>query len=301
MIIYVTGSRGLVGSRFLELVPKDWIILSPEIDELDILDVKALKAFYNREHPDVVINFAAYTDVSRAEEERGNRSGMCWKINVDGVKNIASVINPKKTHFIQISTDMVFPGNENFPGPYSEDQISPTNPDVLTWYGYTKGEAERVVKEILDDKATILRLIYPVRAKFDGKLDYLRKALDQFDQGKLYPMFNDQQVSIALIDEIAMALVKIVDSNRFGIFHASSRDTSTPYELVSYMLEKTREVKDVVKSQTLEEFIRNTSSSPVRYPKFGGLKVETTEKVLGIKYKTWREIIEELVNQGLGN
>lgn len=298
--VYVTGSHGLVASRFLELVPKEWTLLTPEIDELDILNVQALRNFYDKEQPDVIINFAAYTDVGRAEEERGNKDGMCWKINVEGVRNIANVINPKKTHFIQISTDMVFPGSEDLPGPYSEEQIPPTNSNVLTWYGYTKGEAERVLKGILSEAITILRLIYPVRSHFAGKLDYLRKALDQFDQGKLYPMFNNQQISIAFIDEIAEALIKIVSGNYFGIFHASSNDTSTPYELVSYMLEKTRLVKDGIKSQTLEEFVKNTNSPEVRYPKFGGLQVKATEKLLGMKFRSCEKIIDELVAQGLG-
>ncbi|MFA5770893.1 MAG: sugar nucleotide-binding protein, partial [Patescibacteria group bacterium] len=146
------------------------------------------------------------------------------------------------------------------------------------------------------DKATILRLIYPVRAKYEAKLDYLRKPLSLFDEGKLYPMFNDQQVSISFIDEISLALQKIIDGQHYGTFHASCPDITTPYDLISYFIEKIRGIKNAVKSSSLDEFLK-TADNPVRYPKYGGLKVEQTEKTLGIKYSTWREIVDQIAQQ----
>ncbi len=300
MKIYVTGSKGLVGSRFLELIPKNWQVLSPEIDELNILEPASVKSFYERELPEVVVNFAAYTDVGKAEEERGDKSGNCWNINVTGVKNLVEAIDTSKTHFIQISTDMVFPGSKDNPGPYAEDATLPTNPDEVTWYGYTKGQGEKEALVGTREQATILRLIYPVRARFDGKLDYLRKPLSLYDQGKLYPMFSDQQVSIAFIDEVSETLIKIIEAKKHGIFHSSSSDTSTPFDLVSYMLEKVRGVTGVVKPSSLDEFIASSGSSPVRYPKFGGLKIEKTQKSLGLTFRTCKQIVDELVLQGVG-
>jgi dTDP-4-dehydrorhamnose reductase len=130
------------------------------------------------------------------------------------------------------------------------------------------------------------------------KLDYLRKPLSLYDEGKLYPMFTDQQVSIAFVDEVAMALEKIIDGNFKGIFHASSRDTSTPFELVSYMIEKARGKKDAVTGVSIDDFLKGVDN-PVRYPKFGGLKVEKTEKELGIKFSTWKQIVDKLTHRAV--
>ena len=299
--IFVTGSAGLVGSRFLELAKDKFEIVSPEIDSLDITDKEEVFRFFQNNNIDTIVNFAAYTDVSQAENQRGDRAGDCWKVNVEGVRNLVSGIDPQKTHFIHISTDYVFPGSDVDKGPYSEDHSPMENENKVTWYGFTKAEGERVIKKILGEKATILRIIYPVRAKYDKKLDYLRKPLSLYDQGKLYPMFSDQQVSITFIDEAVKALEKIIESGYKGIFHAASSDTSTPYELVSYLLEKARGVKDAVKPSKLADFISQTKSSPIRYPQYGGLKVEKTGKNLGIKFSSWREIIEALVVQGIGD
>jgi dTDP-4-dehydrorhamnose reductase len=294
--IYVTGSKGMVGSRFLELTSKRYKILSPEIDQLDITDGEAVDSFFKKDKPDYLIHLAAFTDVGGAENERGDKKGMCWNINVEGTKNLAEASKKYGTFMVYISTDMVFPGSEENPGPYNEAEKLENNPDKVTWYGYTKGQGERDVLEILGDKCAILRIIYPVRAKFDQKLDYIRKPLSLFDEGKLYPMFTDQQVSISFIDEIVRVLEKVVKDKKSGIFHASSKDTTTPHELISYVIKKARGVKGAVKESSLKEFLKNTDN-PVRYPMYGGLRVEKTEQELGIKFSTWKQIADSIISQ----
>jgi dTDP-4-dehydrorhamnose reductase len=305
--VYVTGSAGLVGSRFVELFSSDYDFLTPEIGELSILDYKSLDDFFKRSKFSAVVNFAAFTDVSAAENERDNKEGNCFKVNVLGVENLAKLCKKHRRFLIHISTDMVFPGSKDYPGPYSEDSVPESYSKRLTWYGFTKAEAERVIESILGKDAAILRIIYLVRAKFEGKLDYLRKPLKLFDEGKLYPMFNDQQVSIAFIEEVSEAINIILKKGARGVFHTSSCDTSTPYELVSYLLEKARGVKGAVIPSSIHEFIKKQKEAnldnpfiEVRYPIYGGLKVEKTESKLGIKFSSWREIIDKLVSSGIG-
>lgn len=299
MKIYVTGSHGMVGSRFLELLPDNYTVVSPEIDRLDITDKESVNSFFENEKPEVVVHFAAYTNVGEGENQRDDKDGDCWKINVEGSKNLADASKKIGAHLIHISTDYVFSGMADDPGPYSEDHTPEADSKRLTWYGFTKAEAEREVLKIMGEGLTVVRLIYPVRAKFEAKADYLRKPLSLFDEGKLYPMFKDQQVSITFIDEASMAIVKIIEGKKYGIFHASSSDTASPLELVSYVIEKARGVKDAVKPSSIDEFLK-TVDNPVRYPKFGGLKVEKTEAALGVKFSPWRKVIEVLVSQGLG-
>ncbi len=296
--IFVTGASGLVGSRFVELYSKKYDFICPEYPAFDLTDSKNVRDHISEANPDVVVNFAAYTNVGKAENQRGDKKGDCYKINVTGVKNLVEAL-PPKCHFIQISTDMVFPGSEKDPGPYEENHPSNYKESELTWYGYTKNLGEKEAIKKFGKDATILRLIYPVRAKYELKLDYLRKPLSLYDAGKLYPMFTDQQVSIAFIDEIAKTLEKIIDAKFKGVFHASSRDTTTPFDLVFYMIEKVRGKKNAVKPTSLKEFLK-TVNNPVRYPEFGGLKVEKTKKRLGMKFSTWKEIVDALISQGLG-
>lgn len=295
MKLLVTGSTGLVGSRFVELYKNKEELLTPSIEELDIVSEESVKKYLDINKPVTIINFAAHTNLNEAETQRNDKEASCYKINVVGVENIINTLF-ETTRFIQISSDQVFTGTSDNAGPYDEGSIPEKDSNKIGWYAFTKAEAERKVIEKLGDNATILRLIYPFRSKYDSKLDFLRKPLNLYDQGKLYPMFSDQQISVTFIDDVCKTIEKIIDLNKRGIFHASSCDTGSPFEIVSYMLEKTRGVKDVVVASSLDEFLK-TVDNPVRYPKFGGLKVEKTENELGIKFGSWKEMVDNFVSQ----
>ncbi len=301
-LILVTGSEGLVGSRFVEISERKNFLHLPKEVELDITNKSEIQAIIESYNFSAVVNFAAFTNVGEAEKERGNKDSGAWQVNVEGVKNFAESIKPfrERIHFIQISTDMVFPGSEDDPGPYLESHLPESDPAKLSWYGYTKAEGERVVREVLGNSATIVRIIYPVRAEFSEKLDYLRKPLALFDEGKLYPLFSDQQISISFIDEVCKALDKIIIDNTRGTFHVGSDDTTTPNELISYMIKLVRGVDTQLDSITIKDFLAKTNGSDVRYPKFGGLKVEETAKKLNMKFSSWRQIVDKLIAQGLG-
>ena len=293
--ILITGATGLVGSRFVELNEKKEELLTPSLEELDIVSDESVKKYLSFNNPDIIINFAAHTNLNEAETQRDDKDASCYKVNVVGVENIINNLSIE-TRFIQISSDQGFTGTSDNPGPYDEDSIPESDSKKIGWYAFTKAEAERKVVEKLGNKATILRLIYPFRSKYDDKLDFLRKPLSLYDQGKLYPMFSDQQISVVFIDDVCKTVEKIVDLDKCGIFHSSSSDTGSPFEIVSYMLEKTRGVTDAVIASSLDEFLK-TVDNPVRYPKFGGLKVEKTENELGIKFGSWREMVDNFVSQ----
>ncbi len=298
-LILVTGSDGLVGSRFVEMFPRKNFLHLPTEVEMDITKPDEIKEMFAKYNFSAVVHFAAFTDVNGAEEQRGDKFGSCWQINVDGTRNLIDALNPNTTHFIHVSTDMVFTGEEHDKGPYSEEHPPCNDENKLTWYGYTKSEAERIILTHLGNRATILRIIYPVRANFEGKLDYLRKPLKLFDEGKLYPLFSDQQISISFIDEVVEAIEKIINSGKTGVFHAASKNTTTPHDLISYLIKRSKKDEKLVKSIKLSEFLMKNNLPGRRYPKYGGLKVDNTEIELGVKFGTWREVVDKLVEQGI--
>lgn len=289
--VLVTGASGLVGSRFVEL-SRNYQFATPEYPDFDITNEDSVKKAIEDFNPDWIINFAAFTDVAAAEAQIGDEEGSAWKINVEGAKNLVKAFPSKK--IIQISTDMVFPGTVENPGPYSENDKTPETKDQLTWYGWTKNRAEKI---ILNHGGSILRIIYPVRSQFDQKLDYLRGPLKKFQDGALYPLFNDQQVCIAFIDEVAQTLQKIIDTDSSGIFHCSS-DTTTPYELISYAIDQLGGDASTIKQLSVHEFLK-TQTNKNRYPVWGGLKTVNTEKKLDLHFSTWQTVVEKLIGQGL--
>ncbi|MDP3733418.1 MAG: sugar nucleotide-binding protein [Candidatus Daviesbacteria bacterium] len=294
MKILVTGSNGLVGSHFVEnyVSSKNLVILSPTQGELDITDKKSVEKFFKLHAPEIIIHFAAFTDVAVAEKQRNNKNAPCWIVNVEGTANLIRAAHPA-TYFISISTDVVFSGKKENPGPYSENDVPEENLDFLSWYGLTKKEAEKLVKNNLK-KAAILRISNPSRAKYTRKPDYIRKILKLYDTGKLYPMFNNQYLTLTYINEVTETLKALLAKRSTGIFHTSSVNVFTPYKLSNYLIEKARGIKNAVKPISIESFLKD---SPIRYPQYGGLKVKKTQKILNLKFLKWEETIEILAKQ----
>lgn len=289
------GGSGLVGSRFIDLYHKDRLTITPKSKEVDITKKESLGNFFkeNEKNFDTVINFAAYTNVDEAEKERGKKNGICWKINVEGVKNIAEACKDNGKYLIHISTDFIFPGNSDYPGPYSEDSRLPQNGDGIGWYGWTKLEGEKALKELFENYA-VVRIASPYRGHFTEKLDFARNILNLFDEERLYPMFADKKFTPTFIDELSKVLYLLTEEKKKGIFHVVSTDITTPYEFASYLLEKARGSKGIVKKGSQAELNEKTG---VPRPILGGLKTEITQKELGITLMTWRKAINEFVIQ----
>jgi len=293
--VLAIGGSGMVGSRFCELAVSKFEIVSIDENTLDITDKNAVEKYFTENKFDSVINFSAYTNVSEGENDRDNKNGLAWKLNALAPGYLAEACLKNDTFFIHISTDMVFPGNKVDPGPYSEDHLIPEDSSIVTWYGYTKGLGEKTVTKILGEKACILRLIYPFRSHFDGKPDYLRKPIQLYKESKLYPLFTDQKLTTIFVDDACKILERILETGQVGVLHASCIDLASPYDHVLYALEKIEGKKVELKTGLIEEFLK-TATSAVRYPQFGGLKTEITQEKLGMKFRTWRQMVDSFVS-----
>jgi len=290
MKILVTGASGLVGSRFVEL-SHQFQTFTPDLPDFDLTDIDKVYKTINEIKPDWIINFAAFTDVNAAESQPHDETSLAWKVNVTGVENLANAF--LSDNIIQISTDFVFSGDLSRPGPYAENDQPQKDKTKLTWYGYTKNQGERV---IFNHGGSILRIICPVRANFPPKADYIRGFLKKYKEGNLPPLFTDQQISISFIDEVSNTLTRIINQDARGIFHASS-DTTTPYELMSFVFDQLGERPDLAKA-SIVDFLK-TQVNPHRYHQYGGLKTTFTEREIGTHFSSWQTVVEILIAQGL--
>lgn len=291
--ILVTGSSGLVGSSFVAslLENQDRIdLLHPSHKELDIAEISSLNGFIEKNNPDVIINFAAHRNANTAEEQRGDKNGSAWRTNVKGTKNLITAAKKNGIYIIHISTDMVFPGHAKDKGPYHELQKPKKNPHRLSWYGWTKLLAEKEVE--LYDGGAIIRIGNVTKPIYDPSLDYVGKILWLYDQKKLYPLFDDQLITLSYLPDVSQTITSLIKNKIKGVFHVSSKDLLSPFEMAEYLLYKSRYKKNVVKKVSIDDFLQKV---PNRYPKYGGLQSEHTQNLLGIKFGTWRDIVDNFI------
>ncbi|KKP39502.1 hypothetical protein A2130_02455 [Candidatus Woesebacteria bacterium GWC2_33_12] len=294
--VLVIGATGLIGSRFVELAKNIFEIIPVDEKVLDITNQQAVEEYFSTTQLDAVVNFAAFTNVDAAEKERNDTKGLCYKLNVTGVENLAYASKKYNKFLVQISTDFVFSGTTDNPGPY--DELSPVPYELLPsmgWYGWTKKEAE-VKIENARAKSAIVRIVYPFSfGKYDLKLDYAKNFLKLYDDGKLFPIFTDQTITLLYIEDLINPLSKILEEELQGIFHIVSSDIATPFDFVEYLLSKARNVEGVVKKGSMEEFLKTPGRTP--RPRLGGLKTEITQQKLEMKFRTWREMVDEFASK----
>lgn len=299
--ILILGSKSRAASRldnhFL-LQNDNFEFLAPDSQTLDITDSFQLKKFFTKFKPAYTINFAAKTDLTSTESERGNKRSSTWKINVEGVKNLVEYCNAENCHFVQISTSMVFSGSQTKRGPYTEDASPEEDYDLLCWYGITKMEAEKYIRKN-SDLYTIIRLSNAARGKIGKKYDFLWRILKQYKENNLNPLFYDQRFTLTDLTELSPVLSKLVTKKISGILHVSDNEQTTPYEIAWHLIDVVGWDKDKIRKISIDEYLRDKSNSSLKlfYPKYWGLTSKITEKETGIKFKSWKKIIDDFIQK----
>ncbi len=129
----LTGGTGRLGTALRKLLPE---LIAPSRAELDITDPSSVERAFAKYRPKVVVHAAAYTNVAGAEVEKA----LCWRVNVEGTRNLVRAALGYDLHFVHISTDYVFWGDVG--GYREEDPVGP----VRNYYALSKLVAEEIVR-----------------------------------------------------------------------------------------------------------------------------------------------------------
>jgi dTDP-4-dehydrorhamnose reductase len=254
--LLVFGAGSLVGSDFAVAAAKQFVVRSAgrtdprslglpvrSFQPLDLSDEAAVRGFVSARSGDAAwINFAARTDVDGCEAERptgavvprgGDRAGSAWRLNAAFPGWLAEEAHRQSVQLLHISTDFVFDGAD---GPYPEEALpSPWSPSV-SWYGYTKGEGERRVREA-GGRTALLRISYPYRTAFPSKPDFARNLLDRGRTRRLYPLYTDQVLTPTWIPDVSRSLLALIAARSDGTFHVASPQPTTPFEFATELFQ----------------------------------------------------------------
>ncbi len=288
-LIAIIGGHGFVGSTVVNLLKnKQFQIIVPTKDKFDITNTKSQKNFFVRTKPKFVVNFASITNIEKAERQREDKKASVWKTNVTGVNNLAKVCKELGIFLIHISSDGVFPGTLDFPGPYYEKTIPPNNSKRLSWYGYTKLRGEQAILREMPNSA-IIRISYPFGNPESSK-DFCVKTEKYIMQRMV--LFSDQYLNPTYIPDLCSALAKIIDIKLRGIFHVACTDTTTPYKFAFYISKKINLDNNKIQTGSIENYF--TKAKSIKRSKFGGLNSNWTQKKIQIRFHSWKKALDEL-------
>lgn len=286
--VLVFGGSGLVGSKFIDLNKNIFEIKSPSTTEVDILNKDSVSQITQEFIPDTVINFAAFTQVEEAEKDKGNKEGICYLLNAVGAKNIAEVCKQFNTRLIHISTEYVFDGNKS-EAPYTEDD----KPNPINWYGQTKYCGEQFVLES-GSQSVIARLSMPFSAYYELKKDIARFFLKELHHGKEINAVEDQKITPVLVDDVANALVVLINNQVSGIYNICVTNFTTPFKFARLIAQKFNLDIFLIKPISFKKYnkgklvklLKNSWLDPTKFRKdFGDQILHTVEEGL-IIFKT---------------
>lgn len=287
--ILATGATGLVGSRFVEMFNYQYEILNMDLSTgHDITKPETFLPFIAaHRNAKILLHLAAFTDMNQAFAQTGDKTGVCYQVNVAGTRNIASACREYGIHLVHISTDFVFDGKQSTP--YLEDQ--PLSP--IEWYGQTKAMAEEAVEKS-GTSYTIVRIAYPYRANYDLKPDLIKKIRVGLESGKLYPQFTDTVITPTFIDDIAKAFAKIIELKPQGILHVVGSEPLSPFQLAQKVAAAYGFDPTTIKEGSLTEYLKSASRPYARTVNMSNAKAAS---LLGIHFASIDEGLAELKKQ----
>ena len=245
--IAISGSSGLVGSRVVELLQDKFEFIPLQQKETDITNKNQVYQFFNDNHFDFFLHFAAYTNVDQAEKEKKK----AWQVNVEGTKNLFEASEDKKVKFIYISTDFVFDGKKP---PFFED----SKPHPISYYGLTKYEGEKII----NSQGMIVRIAYPYRSWFDKKKDFIRFLIGLLKENQKLTMVKDALITPTFIDDIAYGLEYLIENYSPEIFHLVGSQTLSPLKAGTLIAKVFNFPTHLIQQISYNDYFKNKAKRP---------------------------------------
>jgi dTDP-4-dehydrorhamnose reductase len=283
-----TGLSGLVGSRLVKDFSQTYefqnLDLSNPTNPTDITNFEQVKKAFSESEAKFVVHFAAFTDVTKAWEQRDDKNGVAYRVNVTGTENIVKAAAETGKHVIHISTAYVFNGEKE--GMYQEtDEMSP-----IEWYGQTKAWAEEKVMES-DATWTILRIDQPFRSDPFPKIDIGHRIVAGLKAGTLYPQFTNHYFGPTFIDDFVKVVDWVARTGSTGIFNATAGEKWSDYNFAELIKEALR-LESEVKKGDLNAYLK-TLSRP--YQKNTALDCSKLKKAVDFEMKKMDEAVKQII------
>lgn len=218
MKILLFGKTGLLGQALFGVLGQEHEVFGKSREECDICDLGMLKKCIDEAAPDIIVNAAGYAKVDDAEKEKEE----AFRVNAEGVSNLAKVAGAKSLSLVHFSTDYVFCGEKR--AGYCEDD----SPAPLSIYGASKAAGE---KEIFEN----LQKYYLIRTSWlfgPGGKNFVDTMLElaKNSNGKPLTVVNDQIGGPTYTLDLAQAVLRLLKGKTYGIYHIVNSGTCSWHE-----------------------------------------------------------------------
>ncbi len=270
--VVITGARGQVG-RSLCAQLQEAPLLALTRDDADLRDGDRIISLITEFRPDIVIHAAAWTDVDGAERDPDG----AYAVNALGTQYVALACQQVNAAMVYISTNEVFDGHAT--QPYREwDPPSP-----ISVYARSKLAGERIAQMLLNR-------LYIVRTAWvyaPGGRNFPSKIIAAADRHGKLRVVADEIGNPTYAPDLARALIRLIQTGRFGIYHLTNEGACSRFEWAREVLQLSGRGHIPITPIRSDEWER-----PAR-PPLHAVLANTAAAALGIRLRPWREALAD--------
>ncbi len=294
MKILVTGASGQLGSELCrcfergyteigtpEILKKNNEITALDLPEFDISDIEKVRALFENKKFDVIINCAAFTNVNLCETERD----AAFKANAVGPRNLAVEAEKIGAKLIHVSTDYVFSGDGKTP--YTEWEICAPQ----SVYGKSKLLGEQYVQQFCK-RYFIVRTAWLYG--YTGK-NFVKTMLKINREKGACKVVNDQFGNPTNAADLAHHILKLPDTEQYGIYHGTGNGVCSWYDFTRKICELAGIKSDVSPCSTAEY------PTPAKRPAYSALENMMLKNTVGDEFRDWETALKSFFDNYKGD
>ncbi len=228
----IVGASGQVGTQMLgalgeralptsRVAREGWLVL----DVAELAAAAQAAALLDEQELDAIYCVGGMTWVDGCEKD----PELAQRTNARGPGVLAEYARQRGVPYVFFSTDYVFDGAKEHPGPYAED--APPHP--LSVYGATKLEGERRVLQAYPE-ALVLRTtwVYGADAR---QMNSLYSMMRSLAAGKAMQVPVDQVSTPTYNRDLVQAALALVEAKASGLFHVGGPELMGRLDFVQWV------------------------------------------------------------------
>jgi dTDP-4-dehydrorhamnose reductase len=259
-----------------------------------VTDRQQVLTVVSEEHPDLIINCAAFTQVDRCETEEV----LANRVNGEAVGLLAEAAKSVDATLVHISTDYVFAGDQTHP--YREDD--PVAPQSA--YGRSKLLGEQALLASGLEKYFIIRtswLYGPGGNNFVETMIRLAKERDELR------VVADQIGSPTYTGDLATAIFHLLKvptpspsrlpphASRapYGLYHFANEGECSWYDFAVEIVALARDHGEAIITQSIQPIATEAYPLPAKRPDYSVFCKEKYQRATGAKVPEWRQSLRK--------
>lgn len=281
MRIAIVGSGGQLATALKACLRGEILCLAHT--DVDIVDHAAVDATLSAARPDCVINAAAYNFVDRAEDEPGT----AYSVNALGPRNLARWCGRAGRTLLHVSTDYVFGSDASRSSPYGESDA----PGPQSAYAVSKLAGEHFVRSECPRHFVVRTCGLYGQASTEGKGNFVKTMLRLATERRDLAVVDDQHCTPSFAADVATAISRLIETDRYGLYHATNSGSMTWYEFA----------REIFRQAAIDIAVRPITSAEypqkAKRPAYSVLDCSKLTTVTGGPLPVWQDALARYVGQ----